>query len=96
MLFALVEELKIIKNFCFYFYCFCLREQRPKLEISLYAYNQKKLAVYQCKVQILSVNEALSSLLKSQHLLKSRMIFIAEDEGVGRGPGQEERVFLKQ
>lgn len=55
----------------------------PKLELYLYAYSQKKLAVYHCKVQILSVNEALSSLLKSQHLLKSSMIFIAEDEGVG-------------
>lgn len=57
----------------------------PKLEISLSlcASDSKSWPSYHCKVQILSVDEALYSLLKSPHLQKSSVIFIAEDEGVG-------------
>lgn len=62
---------------------FCWREQRPKLEISQHSSASKSCPSYHCKVQIVSVDEALSSLLKSPHLGKSRVIFIAEDEGVG-------------
>lgn len=59
----------------------------PKLEISLYASDSKSWPPYHCKVQILSVAEALSNLLNSPHLQKSSVIFIAEDEGVGTRVG---------
>lgn len=61
----------------------CDSRQMPKLEISLHASDSKSWPSYHCKVQILSVDEALSSLLKSPHVQKSGVIFIAEDEGVG-------------